>query len=150
MEDMHVLDHFDFGLVSQQHHRRNHYNSVDPFLDMTDTQFKRKYRMSKESFQKLFSLLDNKLVASTNTRDKPTSTRRQLLIALRFYAVGTFHDVTGEMAGHSKSHVSDIVARVSQLLSSMTKDFIHFPSKSDALKVSHIFAQKQISSLIVV
>jgi len=60
---------------------------------------------------------------------------RQLLIALRLYAVGTFHDVTGEMAGYSKSHISVIITRVSHILSSMVKDFVKFPTPEEALEV---------------
>ena len=77
----------------------------------------------------ILSLIGDKMREESHTnRGRPTSVGRQLLIALRFYAIGTFHDVTGQMAGFSKSHISVIITRVSHILSSIFKDLVKFPT----------------------
>ena len=102
---MHTLDYISSSHVNSAG-RDNFYSQVDPLEDFTDDQFKQKYRMTKASFNKLLSIIGDKIREESDTnRGRPTSAGRQLLIALRFYAVGTFHDVTGEMAGYSKSHI---------------------------------------------
>lgn len=134
MDDLHVFDYLD-NQDTQSCRNKQFYSHHDPLNDLPDDQFRRKYRMSKESFLKLLELVGDNIRDSTDSRGKPTSACRQLLIALRFYAVGTFHDVTGEMAGHSAGHVSNIIARVSRILSAMSKDFIRFPTDEEAKQV---------------
>ena len=135
MEDLHVLNYIDS--IHNKLFCKNHYVFHDPLEDLPDYQFKKKYRMSKEAFLKLLSMTEKSIRESTETRGRPTSASRQLLITLRFYAVGTFHDVTGEMIGHSRSHVSVIITRVSRILSSLLKDFIKLPADDEAKRVSY-------------
>ena len=131
---MHTLDYLS-NCDTKSAGRSNFYSQVDPLEDFSDQQFKQKYRMSKESFNKLLTIIGDQIREETDNRGRPTSAGRQLLIALRFYAVGTFHDVNGEMAGYSKSHISVIVTRVSRILSSMLRDYVKFPSHEEALEV---------------
>lgn len=58
----------------------------------------------------------------------------KLLIALRFYAVGTFYQAIGDMFGVGKSIIEPIVSEVSFLISTKLKDrFITMPKTQDDL-----------------
>ncbi|XP_071139762.1 putative nuclease HARBI1 [Mytilus edulis] len=53
----------------------------------------------------------------------------QVLIALRYYATGSFMQVVGDTVGVDKSTVSRCITRVSTVLASKAGDFIKWPSE---------------------
>lgn len=55
----------------------------------------------------------------------------QVLIALRFYACGSFHQVIGDGVCVQKSTVSSVVHRVSSVLASLVNQFVTFPTNPE-------------------
>jgi hypothetical protein len=90
MEDIHLLEEVDSTPSSCR--QINFYSKRDPIVEYNDQQFRRTFRMSKESFCRLHEIVSPLLPRTPDPR--ATSTEMQLLIALRFYAVDTFHYVT--------------------------------------------------------
>jgi hypothetical protein len=59
--------------------------------------------------------------------------RRQVLVALRFFASGSFQNVTGDVINISQASVSRIVNSITDLLCKLSKDYIKFPTDSNEL-----------------
>ena len=106
---------------------------------MTDQQFKSNYRMSKESFHALHSIIEGEMLNPMQERrggnhsGSPISTKVQLLAVLRYYATGSIQVVSGDLHGLSQPYISRLVRHVSQLLAVKGKDVIRFPSSPQRL-----------------
>ena len=55
----------------------------------------------------------------------------QLLIALRFYATGTFQLVVGDTIGVHKSTVCRILHHVTAAIANLRAKYVHFPDTAD-------------------
>lgn len=58
----------------------------------------------------------------------------QLLVALRFYATGSFFVTMGDFCGISKVSAHTIVHRVSPAIASLSEDFITFATQPDQIR----------------
>ena len=133
-------DDEDMQVISRVH---NYYFKKQPFVDYNDKQFRATFRMSKDSFAALLDLLQPQLLAITASSGSgcPTPPAMKLMLALRFYAVGSFQAEHGENYGYSQSHVCDVIMQVSKIIASLAEDFIKLPSQEECLQVSHIKLQ---------
>ena len=61
-------------------------------------------------------------------RNQAISTEQKLLIALRFFASGSFLQVIGDTHGYDKASVSRIVRKVSLALANKHEQWIKFPT----------------------
>lgn len=138
MDEVHLIDD-----IERLCRRKNYYQKHDPFESLSDEEFRHRYRMTKQSFCRLLSLIEEK-ISSDDPRSTPP--HMQLLLALRFYAAGNFHYTTGDLLGYSAGHVCKIIARVSSAIASMFPQFISFPSNEELKKVS---LPAQITILII-
>lgn len=66
-------------------------------------------------------------------RNKSISPMNQLLIALRFYATGSFLQTIGDTINISKSSSSKIVKKVSQAIASLSPNYIKMPSSNEEI-----------------
>ncbi|KAJ8929394.1 hypothetical protein NQ314_017926 [Rhamnusium bicolor] len=65
------------------------------FEELNDTEFRKRFRISKNTFQRLANLLDG-VMEPVNDRNQPISKINQILICLRFYASGSFQINIGD------------------------------------------------------
>uniref|UniRef100_A0AAY5KEH2 Putative nuclease HARBI1 n=1 Tax=Esox lucius TaxID=8010 RepID=A0AAY5KEH2_ESOLU len=84
-----------------------------------------RFRFGKADIEYLVNLLRPKLQHRTQ-RSHSLSVEDQILIALRFYACGTFYQVVGHYMGVVKSAVCDVVRDVSIALASLVNEFVSF------------------------
>ena len=133
MDDVHLLDDIDEIEEQSTRRRRYFYERRDPLNEYNDQEFRRD-RMTKQSFCRLLEIV-SPLLPQTND-PRATSPEMQLLIALRFYAVDTFHYISGELLGYSAGHVCKIVATVSAAIASLFPHFIACPSNEELKKVN--------------
>ncbi|XP_061166258.1 putative nuclease HARBI1 [Saccostrea echinata] len=105
---------------------------------MDDEEIRKRYRFRKENIGRLVTLLEPSLRHSTN-RSHSLSTELQILIALRFYASGSFLQVLGDTTGVDKSTVSRIVLKVSQSLVSLAPRFIKWPADEELTSIKSEF-----------
>ena len=64
-------------------------------------------------------------------RNRAISTEEQLVIALRFFASGSFLQVIGDTHGYDKATVSRIVRRVSLALANKHETWVKFPTRME-------------------
>ena len=91
--------------------------------DFTDEELRSRYRFGRESIEFLSELLRDDLERDTS-RNHALSTTVQVLVALRFFASGSFLQVIGDTLGLSKSTVSRIISQVSLALAQKQGNFI--------------------------
>ena len=83
--------------VRRVRHLRNRFN---PLEEYDDEAFRLRFRLRKDSVSDLVKILAKDLEHQTR-RGLPLTPIQQVLIALRFYATGTFQRVIGDLFGVS-------------------------------------------------
>ncbi|KAB0805309.1 hypothetical protein PPYR_02279 [Photinus pyralis] len=104
---------------------RNHH-----FDDWDDVDFFRRFRLSKQSVEVVLNLIQNQIQHRTN-RNHAISPMNQLLIALRFYAVGNPYAAAGDFGGVHKSTAGVIIKRVTTAISTLRRQFVSLPTTPD-------------------
>ena len=95
---------------------------------MSEGEILTRYRVNEEAIYNLCELLHEDLSHPTK-RSNALPPMVQLLIALRFYASGSFQAVTGDVYTVYKMTVSRCVHTVSSSLSNHVNEFMKFPDE---------------------
>ena len=93
---------------------------VFEFEGISDDNLRKRYRIGRESIRFIAALIEDEVQPMTN-RNHAISTAEQVLVALRFFASGSFLQVIGDTFGYDKSTVSRIVRKVALALASNTR-----------------------------
>ena len=124
--------------------RNNYRHSFNPVSAMSDKQFRREFRMTKQSFSKLHMRIAP-LISGTEAdpgagddavAGKQTPKFMKLLITLKYFACGEFHADTGNILGYSSSHVCVVLKEVSPAIASLSSEYIKTPTYDDRRRVS--------------
>ena len=115
----------ELGLLPVPKRKERQFRLRDDFslTDFTDNELRMRYRFSRESIDFLVELLRDDLERPTS-RNHALSATVQVLVALRFFASGSFLQVIGDTLGLSKSTVSQSVSNVSYALAQKQVHFI--------------------------
>lgn len=94
-----------------------------------DDECKKRFRFEKHELKQIFRLFQDQLEEEgTPYRQSDILHFHQFLIALRYYSTGTTQITCGDLLKVSQPSVSKIVARISKIIASRTRDFVKFPS----------------------
>ncbi|VDI35353.1 Hypothetical predicted protein [Mytilus galloprovincialis] len=96
--------------------------------DLTDKQLRSRYRFGRQSIQRITDIVRDDITHPTQ-RSHALSAEMQVLVALRFFASGSFMQVIGDTVGIDKSTVSRCVNKVSKALASKSDQYIKWPSE---------------------
>ncbi|KAL5245888.1 hypothetical protein ACI65C_013296 [Semiaphis heraclei] len=114
---------------------RHEHKAVDPFIDLSDRNFIKKYRLSKELAKWVITLLTPFMNGASTSRG--FSIERKVIVALRFFAAGSYQMDVGDNrhASLSQPSVSRIIEEVTNAFSNpaIFNKFIHFPSNFNEL-----------------
>ena len=126
-----------FGDVQRGQRRARTFRlSQHSFIDeYTDDELRVRYRFGRESILFITDLLACYLRRDTR-RNHALQPLTQVLIALRFYASGSFIQVVGDTIGVDKSTVSRLVTKVSRALVARRNRFVKWPSTNAEFTVS--------------
>ncbi|XP_036343191.1 putative nuclease HARBI1 isoform X2 [Rhagoletis pomonella] len=113
--------------------RRTHGKRIDFFRKYDENIFNRRFRLSKESFLYVLTKIEAK-IRSSSERNCPLSPTEMLLLALRFYASGSFLISIADFCGVSVATASRVVNKVSNAIASISKDFIKMPNTSTEIE----------------
>ena len=133
-----------FGVMPVARRKERRFRLPDnfSFSDYTDDELRSRYRFGRESITFLVDLLRDDLERSTS-RNHALSPTVQVLVALRFFASGSFLQVIGDTLGLSKSTVSRIITNVSTALVQKQRQFIKWPStEAEILQAKQGFYHK--------
>ena len=110
--------------------RKQDFSHIDGF---TNEELRARYRFRRESIRYITNLLAEDLRRKT-LRNHPLSVLQEVLIALRFYASGSFLRVVGDTVGVDKSTVSRVVTTVSLAFVTKQQQFIKWPNQQELRK----------------
>ncbi|KAG7174270.1 nuclease HARBI1-like 3, partial [Homarus americanus] len=105
---------------------RRYLDPLNP-KNISDENPLRYYRFPLREILRLCEELDP-FLRQRMTRSHAVPTHRQVLVALRFYASGTFCNVLGDTVGLTQASVSRIIRNVTQILSDMARNEIKMPT----------------------
>lgn len=111
--------------------RRNLFEILD------EHEFKMRFRLSRESVINILNLIGDQLEPPTK-RNKAVCARDQLLLALRFYATASFHQLIGDTVNVNKSTVCRIVRKVSRQLASLKNLYIKMPTTNEEISKTNL------------
>ncbi|XP_049699813.2 putative nuclease HARBI1 [Helicoverpa armigera] len=109
----------------------------DHFRIWDSKEFHRRFRLRKESVQYLLSLIENKIKHQTE-RNQCISPMLQLLIALRFYATGSFYITVGDFGGIHSSTMCRIIKKVTEAIASLRTIFINLPRSDEDIRSTQL------------
>ncbi|XP_045497056.1 putative nuclease HARBI1 [Colias croceus] len=110
---------------------RNMFNQ-DPFDYYGADEFKGRYRFTKHTVENvILPQIEGDIHSSVGNRGLPLTARIKLLIALRFYATGSFQTVCGDIISISQPTVCRVIAQVSLALAKQLPRYIHFPNNTE-------------------
>ena len=119
--------------------RRPMKDRMNPLSQYDDTEFYIRFRLKKDGFQYIFSLVENQLKERRGRGRFPSVPPiMQLAVTLRYYATGGFQSTKGDLFGLHQSTVSRLIKITSEIIASLAQDTIKTPSSEESLK-SNIF-----------
>ncbi|XP_048575395.1 putative nuclease HARBI1 [Nematostella vectensis] len=113
--------------------------SLDDFLN--DKEVKSRFRFRKDTIECITQFLREELSRDTR-RNQALAPIVQVLVALRFYASGSFLQIIGDTFGLPKSTVSRCVSDVTRALVSKADRFIKWPSRERQREIKQAFYDK--------
>lgn len=117
--------------ISVLRNKRKEYNIKvrrDPFVEFTDSEFHRRFRLSKATANYLYDLIGAKLEPLVVRESFTISGMDKILITLRYYASANFNIVTGDFYGVSESSVCKIIPIVGDRIAALSGTFIRMPT----------------------
>jgi hypothetical protein len=96
---------------------------LDPILQLSDTEFKRNYRLDKTSVVRLTNMLRPTLQRASY-RGRPLTTEQEVCVALLHYAGGQFQRVSALCGGIGQATVWRSIQRVTNAICELKDEFI--------------------------
>lgn len=127
-----------FPIIPPQIHKKKFRHNEICLEDYSDDELRCRYRFGRDSLEFLTEILQNDLQRDTK-RNQALSPTLQILVALRFFASGSFLQVIGDTVGLPKSSVSRAVSDVSLALAKKQGEFISWPSPLEIQEVKRGF-----------
>ncbi|CAI6375872.1 unnamed protein product [Macrosiphum euphorbiae] len=101
-------------------------------LTMNNEEFKKRFRLSKNAVVHIIDQIRDKIAHRTD-RNNAVSPENQVLLTLRFYALGTIYQAVGDFVGVSTATAGRIIPRVTHEIAKMRKDIIRMPSTQEEI-----------------
>ncbi|XP_054287726.1 putative nuclease HARBI1 [Macrosteles quadrilineatus] len=139
---MEYLDYLDYVRI---HPPRipGRYRNFNPLNDLSEEEFRDRFRLSKDAVNELIELLTPRLRAPDPRGPHGIPIWKKVLIALRFFAVGSFHRETGDLLDCGESTACQIVHKVALAIClELKREYIKFPSGDYATETKNSFYNK--------
>ncbi|GBN98130.1 Putative nuclease HARBI1, partial [Araneus ventricosus] len=125
-DDLSYLDDIESLEIIERRKRSVHPDRANDLDCMDNVSFRSRYRLNKDTAESLIQMLDDTLSAPSEKNYALSSTEK-VLIALRYYATGSFQLVLGDLAKVSQSSASRAINDVSKALASLRPNYIRLP-----------------------
>lgn len=131
---------FEMALIhalmeAEQNVRKNRIfrDRLNPLDEFDDADFMRRYRMTRDCAMEVIDMIRGDIEHDTH-RSHALSAEQQTFAALRYFATGSFQQVTADTLGISQASVSRSVKRVSVALASRAGQVIKFPTDVNSVQ----------------
>uniref|UniRef100_A0A8W8IF33 Putative nuclease HARBI1 n=1 Tax=Magallana gigas TaxID=29159 RepID=A0A8W8IF33_MAGGI len=126
-----------FGNVFVEKKKRNYRERIE-MTGLSDTKIRSRFRFRRDSITYISDIVRYDLQRATK-RSLSISVEMQVMLALRFYASGSFLEVIGDTMGFDKSTVSWAIDDVTNALIAKKDRFIKWPNHVEILKSKQNF-----------
>ncbi|XP_018367579.1 PREDICTED: putative nuclease HARBI1, partial [Trachymyrmex cornetzi] len=94
--------------------------------------FRKRFRISKNNFMTVLERIEDE-IRHKSDRNNPIPPVIQLLVAIRFYATGSYLITVADFCGISESSAQRIVHRVSPIIAALNNEFIKLPMSAEQI-----------------
>ncbi|KAJ8909278.1 hypothetical protein NQ315_011248 [Exocentrus adspersus] len=140
MDNIMLNDDLDFLDVIEFGYPRQIYIRSEPFHDMDNLSFFRRFRLTKPTVLNLLAEIEDDLEFN-NDLNNSISPMNQLLTCLRYYASAGHLISVADAMGMHVSTTSRIIPRVSNALCRLARNYIKMPAQAEMIHVQHQFHQ---------
>ncbi|XP_045541906.1 putative nuclease HARBI1 [Papilio machaon] len=117
---------------------RRNLKKINAFEKYTDAEFRSRFRLSKETVLYLDSIF-GKSIEPLTRRNRALSSKDQILIALRFYATGSYQRVIGDTFNVEQATVNRIVHRITSKIAELKSIYIKMPTEREYIGIANRF-----------
>ena len=111
---------------------------TDPFDELDDIEFRKRYRFSKNTTKYILKEIENdEDLCRLTRRNQSLPSHFQLLLALRYYATGGYQLTVGDTCNLHQTTVSKIVKRVSIALAKKRSKYIFMPRNAEEERLTY-------------
>lgn len=110
----------------------------NPLENLSEAEIWDRYRFSQRSIMFIVEMIRPQ-IASATRRSMSLSPLLQVLLALRYFATGSYFSLVGESMGVSKAATIQAVHRVTKAICDLGRRFISFPTGREASTVKASF-----------
>lgn len=107
---------------------------LDPMREYSDEEFRKRFRLTKNSVIYLYSLIGKDLEPKVTRIGFTLSALDKILITLRYYASACFQLVAADFYGVAESTICRIIPIVSEKIAALSPRFISMPTTNDELE----------------
>ncbi|XP_055307749.1 putative nuclease HARBI1, partial [Sitodiplosis mosellana] len=100
----------------------------------SESEFRRRFRLSKDSVRYLYDLIGAELDPLKSRDGFTISGLDKILLTSRYYATASFHIATADFYGVSESSACNIVPIVSDKIAALRAQFIQMPVVDDEIE----------------
>jgi len=140
MDALHALQMLDDIETINLIDRRTIKDKSNPLNEYEDDEFYARFRFTKETVLYLLEVVKSDLTVVSHKIIYITPLH-QLLVALRYYATGSFQVVVGDSLEVSQSSCSRIIAKVSRAIARKRSDHVKYPTFQQAAHVQQKFKE---------
>ncbi|GBM50001.1 hypothetical protein AVEN_113061-1, partial [Araneus ventricosus] len=133
--------------IIERRKRSVHPDRANDLDCMDNVSFRSRYRLNKDTAESLIQMLDDTLSAPSEKNYALSSTEK-VLIALRYYATGSFQLVLGDLEKVSQSSASRAINDVSKALASLQPNYIRLPQTGLELRQTISDASLRIRDIV--
>ncbi|XP_064637853.1 putative nuclease HARBI1 [Lineus longissimus] len=121
--------------------QRNFRHRPLPLEEFSEIKLQKKYRFNSEGIHFICDLVRDDLMRDTD-RNHSLNVETQVLVALKFFASGSFLDDVGDIFGIDKGTVSRIIHTVAASLVEQKDRFIRWPDAGERRHIRQTFMEK--------
>ncbi|XP_061170533.1 putative nuclease HARBI1 [Saccostrea echinata] len=126
--------------------RRRRRNSIlrrmndrsNPLETLNEAEVFERYRFVPETIMFIVGLIQDQLLYDSQ-RNNPLTPLYQVLVALRYFATGSFYITLGDTLSVSKSTAGRAVRRVTDLLCTQVRQFVRLPDRNESICIKSAF-----------
>ncbi|XP_062605623.1 putative nuclease HARBI1 [Saccostrea cucullata] len=110
----------------------------NPLEALNEAEVFDRYRFVPETIMFIVGLIQDQLLYNSQ-RNNPLTPLYQVLVALRFYATGSFYLTLGDTLSVSKSTAGRAVRRVTDLICTQVRRFVRLPDRNESSCIKSAF-----------
>ncbi|KAF5308231.1 hypothetical protein FQR65_LT18242 [Abscondita terminalis] len=120
--------------INVNRHPKIYQEHKNPFDLYSEIQFKKRYRMQKETARYILNLIRAQITPLAGNRGRPVSPEIQFLSTITCLSKGAYEEDMSDLSQFHQSTLSRIIQRVVRALAELRNRFIKFPETENEIR----------------